>query len=175
MNRWFCLDFPVNCRFRRKYLVTYMFLLLKITMVYHTSSTEVRHYEIHYPELKMCVSMLSHSPVSVLTAPCKQGRYNHPCVTLRPHTSTRWNGLRETTAPKPQTGSWTSIHGPQPDVEPNSRPPSVTLFWPTSSPLPDLYRGLSVCWHWSMWAIPAHELWCWEEARLAIMSFVWLL
>lgn len=76
--------------------------------------------------------------LSVLTAPCKQDRYNHPCVTMRPHTSTRWNSLWKTTAHKQQTGGWTSIHGPQPDVEPNSWPPSVTLFWPTSSPLPDL-------------------------------------
>lgn len=150
-----------------------MCLLLKITIVYHTS-TEVRH-------LTLWDSLPRTENASVLSQSSQ-----HPasrtgiiiCVlTMRPHTSTRWNGLQKTTAPKQQTGGWTSTHGSQPDVEPNSctsfRGSLLTHLFTTAWPL---YRGLSVCWHLGpCLLLPTHELWCWEEARLAINSFVWLL
>lgn len=124
---------------------TCMCLLLKITIVYHTS-TEVRHLTL-WDSLPRTENVCKHA-LPVLTAPCKQNRYNHLCVTMRPHTSTWWNGLQKTTAPKQQTGDWTSTHESQPDVEPNSCTSFhgsllahlFTTAWP-------LYRGLSVCWH----------------------------
>lgn len=121
----------------------------------------------------MCVSVLSHSPFFRFS--------QHPAsrtgiiTRVLPWGPTPQQG--ETAYERPQLISsrlgWTSVHGPQPDVETNSWPPS----WLSSDPplhhcLTSVCRGLSVCWHLrSMLIIPAHELRCWEEARLAVVSF----